>query len=96
MLQVFAAMKEIGIPRFQAWLRFTDEGSEGKWRDIWTGENQNFSSIPWKLATEPTGYIIENCSGVLNDPEDVFWAYDVDCMWGGSPSVCQNIKFYFR
>ena len=49
---------------FHTWLRFTDEGSEGTWRDKWTNEQINFTSIPWKLSAEPTGLNVENCSGV--------------------------------
>ena len=90
-------MNKTRIP--QAWLRLTDEGSEGEWRDIWTGEKQNFHSIPWRLETEPTGFTRENCSFVGNhvfvENHDDFWAYDVDCI-DFKPSICQDIKLYFR
>ena len=92
-----AAMKEVEVtmPGNQAWLRFTDEGSEGQWRDRWTGEVQNFNSIPWRLESEPTGFTRENCSGLTNEG-DFFWAFDVDCYYAGLASVCQDINLFFR
>ena len=40
-----------------------DEGSEGEWRDMRTRESVDFNSIPWRIETEPTGYLVENCTG---------------------------------
>ena len=79
----------------QAWLRFTDEGTEGVWRDKWTNQNKNFSSIPWRLASEPTGFIAENCTGLTNEDEEYHWAFDIDCEQKIS-SVCQDVRVYFR
>ena len=39
-------------------------GSEGEWRDIGTNEPVEFDSIPWRAASEPTGFVVENCSGI--------------------------------
>ena len=63
----------------RTWLRFTDEGDQDHWRDILTGQPQNFSLIPWRLASEPTGGEAENCTGLANESETVLWAFDVDC-----------------
>ena len=38
-------------------------GSEGNWRDRWTNQSEDFFSIPWRIASEPTGFQNENCSG---------------------------------
>ena len=79
----------------QAWLRFTDEGSEGVWRDRWTNENKDFSSIPWRLSSEPTGFIAENCTGLTNEAEDYYWAFDIDCEQKIN-TVCQDIQVFFQ
>ena len=59
------------------WLRLTDEDDEGEWRDRWTDQHVDFASIPWRLASEPTGDIVENCSGLTNQNEDYYWAFDI-------------------
>ena len=61
----------------QTWLRFTDEGSEGEWRDKLTNRTVDFDSIPWRIASEPTGFIAENCSGINNKLKKLFY-------------ICQN------
>ena len=68
-------MRQFGAE--QTWLRWTDEGSEGAWRDRWTGEQQDFLSIPWRLASEPTGFTVENCTGVKNEDESYYCAFDI-------------------
>ena len=64
-------------------------GSEGEWRDIITGERFEFNSIPWRISSEPTGFVVENCTGLTNDVE--YWAFDVDCDQKQS-TVCQDIE----
>ena len=65
-------MKKSQMP--QTWLRFTDEGSEGEWRDKLTNRTVDFDSIPWRVASEPTGFIAENCSGtyILTNIQNIF------------------------
>ena len=38
-------------------------GSEGEFHDMRTLEPVDFMSIPWRVETEPTGYLVENCTG---------------------------------
>ena len=64
-------------------------GSEGEWRDIITGERFEFNSIPWRISSEPTGFYVENCTGLTNDVE--YSAFDVDCEQKQS-TVCQDIE----
>ena len=40
----------------------------------WTGEPKQFSSIPWRLSSEPTGFTVENCSGLASQGEDSYSA----------------------
>ena len=91
--QLHRAMREFGAE--QTWLRWTDEGSEGAWRDRWTGEQQDFLSIPWRLASEPTGFTVENCTGVKNEDESYYWAFDIDCSQLLAVT-CQHVQEYFR
>ena len=70
-------------------------GSEGSWYDKWTKENVSFLSIPWSLESEPTGYLSENCSGLTNENEESYWAFDISCSQKRNP-VCQDIKYFFR
>ena len=42
--------------RIQTWLRFTDNDKEGEWKDIETGQAEDFLTIPWILISEPTGF----------------------------------------
>ena len=79
----------------EVWLRFTDEGSEGNWYDRWSGEPQEFLSIPWNLQSEPTGYKSENCSGIKNLNDNYRFAFDIDCNQRIG-IVCQDIKYFFR
>ena len=79
----------------QTWLRWTDEGSEGAWRDRWTGEQQDFLSIPWRLASEPTGFTVENCTGLKNEDQSYYWAFDIDCSQLLAVA-CQEVQEYFR
>ena len=69
--------------------------SEGSWSDIWRHEPIEFSSVPWKIQSEPTGYKSENCSGIKNQNETYYWAFDIDCN-EKIGSVCQDIKYFFR
>ena len=58
---------------WKTWLRFTDEGSEGEWRDVMTNRIINFDSIPWRIVSEPTGFIAENCSGIWLRSFHMIW-----------------------
>ena len=78
----------------RCWLRFTDEGHEADWRDRWTGQQVEFSSIPWRLASEPTGDVYENCAGLINEDNKRYWAFDIDCSQK-IPTVCEDIKELF-
>ena len=60
----------------QTWLRFTDEGSEGEWRDKLTNRTVDFDSIPWRVASEPTGFIAENCSGIFRNKAELTFIFD--------------------
>ena len=75
-------------------LRLTDEGNESVWRDRWTGEERDFTSIPWRLASEPTGDVYENCAGLINEDNKRYWAFDIDCSQK-IPTVCEDIKELF-
>jgi len=89
-------MKDNRTPLTRAWLRYTDEGSEGEWKDRWTGVKQNFTSIPW-MKTEPNGQTGENCAGVLIElgANPAYPAYDIECKRAVTGTVCQDIKDYF-
>jgi hypothetical protein len=76
--------------RIQTWLRFTDNDMEGEWKDIETGQAEDFLSIPWILISEPTGFTAENCSGF-----ETGIAFDLDCTQK-LPTVCQNTEEYFK
>ena len=78
----------------RCWLRFTDEGHEALWVDRWTGEEKEFRSIPWRLASEPTGDVYENCAGLITEDNERYWAFDIDCSQK-IPTVCQDIKELF-
>ena len=79
----------------QCWLRFTDEDSEGRWRDRRTGELQEFLSIPWRLASEPTGFTVENCTGFHSQNESYYYAYDIDCTQRRQ-AACQDVQESLR
>ena len=70
-------------------------GHEGVWKDRWTDEMIDFNKIPWRLASEPTGDIVENCSGLTNQNDDYHWAFDIDCAQK-QPTPCQDVQVYFR
>ena len=80
---------------FRTWLRFTDEDIEGTWKDKWTNEEVNLTSIPWKLSAEPTGLTVENCAGLLNEDENYFYAFDVRCDQQLTV-VCENVQTSFK
>ena len=86
-------MRKFGV--VDAWLRFTDEDSEGEWRDKWTGEAQEFFSIPWRLSSEPTGFEVENCTGFNSDTDTYYYAYDIGCVQR-RPVACQDLQQLFR
>ena len=69
--------------------------SEGSWYDRWNGEPTEFLSVPWKIQSEPTGYKSENCSGIRNQNDNYYWAFDIDCNQRVG-TVCQDIKYFFR
>ena len=69
--------------------------SEGTWRDKFTNVPINFESVPWRIASEPTGFVVENCSGLTNEDKDYHWAFDIDCKQKIT-TVCQDIQVYFR
>ena len=52
-------------------------------------------SVPWKIQSEPTGYTSENCSGIRNQNDNYYWAFDIDCKQRIS-TVCQDIKYFFK
>ena len=79
----------------RTWLRFTDEDNQDHWRDILTGQPHNFSLIPWRLASEPTGGVAENCTGLAAESETEFWAFDVDCDQKMTPT-CQGLEVQLR
>ena len=84
-----------GAQQTRTWLRFTDEDDQDHWRDILTGQPHNFSLIPWRLASEPTGGAAENCTGLNAESETEFWAFDVDCGQKMTPA-CQGAGAQLR
>ena len=89
--EVWKILTRYGVT--QTWLRFTDNYKEGEWKDIESGQVQNFLSIPWSLVSEPTGYVAENCSAF--ETGDLGVAFDLDCSQKLS-AVCQDTKEYFK
>ena len=73
----------------------TCSDTEGIWRDKFTNVQVNFDSVPWRIVSEPTGFVVENCSGLTNEAEDYHWAFDIDCKQKIT-TVCQDIQVYFR
>ena len=87
-VELHSAMRRARQTR--TWLRFTDEDDQDQWRDVLTGHTHNFSLIPWRLASEPTGREAENCTGLNADSETEHWAFDVDCDQKMTPT-CQDL-----